>query len=32
MGNWPRIRWDMDAWVKEAALGEVLAVNYFTSN
>jgi phosphatidylethanolamine-binding protein (PEBP) family uncharacterized protein len=32
MGMGPRTRWNLDAWVKEAKLGPVLAVNYFTSN
>ncbi|KAJ5523511.1 Phosphatidylethanolamine-binding protein PEBP [Penicillium frequentans] len=32
MGNWSRIRYDLDAWAKEINLGPVLAFNYFTSN
>lgn len=32
MGNWPRMRYDFDAWAEEVKLGPVLAFNYFTSN
>ena len=32
LGNGKRMRYDLDAFVKEAGLGEVLAVNYFKSN
>ncbi|OGM48223.1 putative protease inhibitor (Tfs1) [Aspergillus bombycis] len=32
LGNWHRMRYDLDAWEKEIGLGPVLAVNYFTSN
>ncbi|KAI1382660.1 putative protease inhibitor [Hypoxylon trugodes] len=32
LGNAKRIRYDLDAWEKEAKLGPVLAVNYFNSN
>jgi phosphatidylethanolamine-binding protein (PEBP) family uncharacterized protein len=32
LGNWHRMRYDLDAWEKEVHLGSVLAVNYFTSN
>ncbi|KAJ5921252.1 protease inhibitor (Tfs1) [Penicillium verhagenii] len=32
LGNWTRIRYDLDAWAKEINLGPVLAFNYFFSN
>ncbi|KAJ5619064.1 protease inhibitor (Tfs1) [Penicillium lagena] len=32
LGNWSRMRYDLDAWAKEIGLGDVLAFNYFTSN
>lgn len=32
VGNLSRMRYDMDAWVKTAGLGQPIAVNYFTSN
>ncbi|RAH48814.1 YbhB/YbcL family Raf kinase inhibitor-like protein [Aspergillus brunneoviolaceus CBS 621.78] len=32
VGRWPRVRYDWDKWVQEVQLGEVVAVNYFTSN
>ncbi|KAF2234990.1 PEBP-like protein [Viridothelium virens] len=32
LGNMNRMRYDLDAWVKKAGLGEPLAVNYFKSN
>ncbi|KAJ9138089.1 hypothetical protein NKR23_g8672 [Pleurostoma richardsiae] len=32
MGVSKRMRWNFDAWAKEVGLGEVVAVNYFTSN
>ena len=32
LGNWSRMRYDLDSWQKEAKLGDPLAVNYFLSN
>lgn len=32
MGRWPRMRYDLDAFEKQAGLGSVLAANYFLSN
>lgn len=32
MGNWGRIRYDLDSWAEEIGLGGVIAVNYFRSN
>ncbi|KAF8852693.1 putative protease inhibitor [Acephala macrosclerotiorum] len=32
LGNGKRMRYDLDAFEKEAGLGEILAVNYFRSN
>ncbi|KAI2618009.1 putative protease inhibitor [Hypomontagnella submonticulosa] len=32
LGIGGRMRWNLDAWEKDAKLGPVLAVNYFTSN
>ncbi|GIJ82274.1 hypothetical protein Asppvi_000780 [Aspergillus pseudoviridinutans] len=32
VGNWQRIRYDLDAFAKEVNLGPVLAANYFRSN
>lgn len=32
LGNRPRMRYDLDAFEKEAKLGPVIAVNYFVSN
>jgi phosphatidylethanolamine-binding protein (PEBP) family uncharacterized protein len=32
MGMTARIRYDLDGFVKEAKLGEIVAVNYFNSN
>jgi len=32
VGNFQRMRWDLEAWGKEVGLGEVVAVNYFVSN
>ena len=31
MGNWPRMRYDLGAFEKEAKLGPVIAANYFWS-
>ncbi|KAJ5287221.1 Phosphatidylethanolamine-binding protein PEBP [Penicillium angulare] len=32
LGNFSRIRYDLDSWAKEINLGPLLAYNYFTSN
>lgn len=32
MGNWPRMRYNLEAFEKEAELGPVVAANYFCSN
>jgi phosphatidylethanolamine-binding protein (PEBP) family uncharacterized protein len=32
VGMWPRVRYDLDAFEKEAGLGAVIAANYFCSN
>ena len=32
LGNWYRMRYDLDVWGKEIKLGPVLAFNYFASN
>ncbi|KAK4493620.1 hypothetical protein PRZ48_015287 [Zasmidium cellare] len=32
MGNWGRMRFDLDAWIAKAGLGDPIAANYFTSN
>ena len=32
LGNWNRMRYDLDGWRKKAKLGEPLAVNCFVSN
>ena len=32
LGNWSRMRYDLDNWQEKASLGEPLAVNYFVSN
>ncbi|EAW10279.1 YbhB/YbcL family Raf kinase inhibitor-like protein [Aspergillus clavatus NRRL 1] len=32
LGNWQRMRFDLDAFTREAKLGPVLAANYFRSN
>lgn len=32
VGIWPRARWDLEAFEREAKLGPVVASNYFFSN
>ena len=32
LGNFSRMRYDLDGWVKTAGLSQPVAVNYFTSN
>lgn len=32
MGLWPRMRYSLDEWEKEAGLGPIIATNYFNSN
>ncbi|KAJ5381712.1 Phosphatidylethanolamine-binding protein PEBP [Penicillium cataractarum] len=32
LGNWNRMRYDLDAWAKKINLGSVVAFNYFNSN
>lgn len=32
LGNWHRMRYDLDGWEKEIGLGSILACNYFLSN
>ena len=32
IGIWGRVRFDLDGFVRECGLGEVVAVNYFLSN
>lgn len=32
LGNWHRMRYDLDAWADKVGLGPVVAFNYFKSN
>lgn len=32
LSNMSRMRYNLDSWVKEVGLGEILALNYFKSN